>query len=445
MSDTINIPSYIGGHSYRRPDTDERRRLLIARYVRIRAVTKALAAGLTPEDCMLQSMPDASPVKWHLAHTTWFFEVFVLERADPEYIPFDQQYRYLFNSYYNAIGEQYPRPRRGLLSRPSLAEINSYRRSIDEQILCGISERRWPDTLLDAIELGLHHEQQHQELILTDIKHHFWNNPSLPAYRPLPAPPPRPAPALQWLAFEGGRATIGAPASGFSYDNERPQHEVLATPFELASRLVTNGEYAEFIEDGGYERPELWLSDGWALRQRKRWKAPLYWLQDFSGKSGRSFTARKVFTLGGIRSLNADEPVCHISYFEADAYARWRNYRLPTESEWEYVAARSDRAGSGAFLEDGLLHPRVAKATESDLAQMLGDAWEWTCSAYLPYPGFSTSTDNALGEYNGKFMINQMVLRGGSCATSHDHVRPSYRNFFSPHSRWQFSGIRLAR
>jgi ergothioneine biosynthesis protein EgtB len=444
MSDIINTP-YTGGQSYRRPDTDERRRLLIARFARIRAVTKALAAGLTPEDCMLQSMPDASPVKWHLAHTTWFFEVFVLERADPEYVPFDRQYRYLFNSYYNAIGEQYPRPQRGLLSRPSLAEVNSYRRSIDEQVLCGISGGRWPAPLLDTIEIGLHHEQQHQELILTDIKHHFWKNPALPVYRPLPVPPPRPAPALRWLAFAGGRTSIGAATGSFSYDNERPRHDVLASPFELASRLVTNGEYTEFIEDGGYERPELWLSDGWALRQKKRWRTPLYWLYESSARAKSSFTTHKVFTLGGIRSPNANEPVCHISYFEADAYARWCKCRLPTEYEWEHMAAHSGRAGSGAFLEDGLLHPCVAKATESGVAQMLGDAWEWTCSAYLPYPGFRTSMDTALGEYNGKFMINQMVLRGGSCATSRDHVRPSYRNFFLPHSRWQFSGIRLAR
>jgi len=440
MSDIQEISYFIGTDDHDAIDPTEHRKSLAERFARIRAITKELAARLSVEDCMLQSMPDTSPVKWHLAHTTWFFEIFVLERSDPHHIPFDPQYRYLFNSYYDAVGPQYPRARRGLLSRPSLTEIGAYRRTVDEQVLCGLLSGRWPRALLDLIELGLHHEQQHQELILTDIKHGFWGNPDFPAYRMLSVPEIKTAPDHQWIEYEGGRAMVGAASAGFSFDNERPRHAVLLPSFELGSRLVTNGEYAEFIADHGYDRPDLWLSEGWAWRSREHWKAPLYWLHE--EKSGRG-SPERVFTLGGMRAFDANEPVCHISYFEADAYARWRKCRLPTEHEWECAAVKSGSSRAGTFLDSGLLHPGKTMQN-SGIAQLFGDAWEWTQSAYLPYPGFCTA-ESELGEYNGKFMINQMVLRGGSCATPRDHIRSTYRNFFPPHARWQFSGIRLAR
>lgn len=401
-----------------------------ARYARIRQHTEALIEGLSAEDCQVQSMPDASPVKWHLAHTTWFFETFILEAALRDYRPHDPAYRVLFNSYYVGVGERHPRPQRGVLSRPSLQEVLAYRQAVDRrmgELLLGPSPQPW----LDLVELGLQHEQQHQELILTDLKHHFACNPLQPAWRPPSAARPlacRQAPGR--VRIEAGLHEIGHAGPGFAFDNEQPRHRVWLDAYELATRLVTQGEYQRFIDDGGYERPELWLSEGWDVCRRDGWRAPLYWQDDGTH-----------YTLHGRRPRFEDEPVCHVSYYEADAYARWVGARLPTEAEWE-VAARGQAAEPGALLRDAAAcHPRPA--TGSGLAQLYGDCWEWTASAYLPYPGFRPAS-GAVGEYNGKFMINQMVLRGGSCATPSDHIRPSYRNFFPAHARWQFSGIRLA-
>ena len=408
-----------------------------ARLHEVRATTERLCEGLTAEDCQLQSMDDASPVKWHLAHTTWFFETFILERAFPAYRPFDPAYRVLFNSYYVGVGERHPRPQRGLLSRPSLEEVWRYRRHVEARLddwLAGT-----PDTeLLGLLELGLHHEQQHQELILTDLKHHFGCNPIAPAYRAREMPPQGDAAPLRFVHFEGGLVDIGHAGPGFAFDNEAPRHSVWLEPFELSNRLVTQGEYRAFIADGGYERPELWLSEGWDLRQRLQWTAPLYWRPDGSGW--------QLFTLQGQRPLAPAEPVCHLSYFEADAYARWADARLPTEAEWEHACTLTGAralADAGALLDDERFHPAPAHPGRG-LQQLFGDCWEWTASAYLPYPGYR-SAEGAVGEYNGKFMINQMVLRGGSCATPRSHLRASYRNFFPAQARWQFSGLRLAR
>ena len=406
-------------------------------YRRIRALTVAMTDGLSAEDCMVQSMPDASPVKWHLAHITWFFETFVLEAGDDRYVPFDPAFRVLFNSYYVGVGERHPRAERGLVSRPDLDQVFAYRRAIDARVDALLAGRALPDPLLDVVELGLHHEQQHQELLLTDLKHHFWKNPLRPVYRePLGVVDVRSTtlPPATFIERPEGVTQIGDDAGGFAFDNERPRHRVWLQPFAIASRTVTCGEYRRFIDDGGYARPEWWLSDGWDACVQNGWQAPLYWQRDDDGEWMQ-------FTLNGMRAVDADEPVVHVSYYEADAYARWAGMRLPTEAEWECVAARQSPAQ--AHLYDGThVHPR--RTDDSDAAPFFGDVWQWTQSAYLPYPGFRTAP-GAVGEYNGKFMINQMVLRGGSCATPAGHVRPSYRNFFPPQVRWQFSGIRLAR
>ncbi|PPE70698.1 ergothioneine biosynthesis protein EgtB [Caldimonas thermodepolymerans] len=405
-------------------------------YRAVREQTEALAEGLSAEDCLLQSMPDASPVKWHLAHTTWFFETFVLERAVPGYRSVDPAYRRLFNSYYVGVGERHPRPERGMLSRPTLDEVRAYRCLVDERMAGLLAQPDLPDDLAALVELGLHHEQQHQELVLTDLKHHFSRNPLAPAYRPRPPAVHAVHVAGERLTFLGGLVEIGHGGCGFSFDNERPRHRVWLEPYALAARPVTNAEYLAFIADGGYERPELWLSDGWDTRLREGWQAPLYW-QRGPGPSWWHYT------LHGLREVAPDEPVCHVSYYEADAYARWAGARLLTEAEWEHAAQSPPSLASlGTLLEDGVFHPRPA-AAGSGLRQMFGDVWEWTCSAYLPYPGFRPA-EGAVGEYNGKFMVNQMVLRGGSCATPASHLRASYRNFFPPQARWQFSGIRLA-
>jgi len=400
------------------------------RYRSIRRATLALAADLSAEDCALQSMPDASPVKWHLAHTTWFFETFLLER-DPRYPRFDAAYRVLFNSYYNAVGEKHPRAERGMLSRPSLDDVLAYRRHVDDAVLDLLSTDRLPGELL---ELGLQHEQQHQELILTDLKHLLSRNPLKPAYQkkwpltPIRAREPR------WIAHAGGLCEIGHAGPLFAFDNEMPRHRVWIEPFEIASHPVTHGDFIRFIAEGGYRRPELWLAAGWELA--RAWQAPLYWEKDEQGW--------RTFTLHGMVTVDPNTPICHISFFEADAYARWAGARLPTEAEWE-VAARGTPC-SGNFLESGALHPLAAREEPSPgtLPQAFGDVWEWTRSEYAPYPGFRTAA-GAVGEYNGKFMSNQYVLRGGSCATPASHIRATYRNFFPADARWQFSGVRLAR
>jgi ergothioneine biosynthesis protein EgtB len=402
-------------------------------YGAVRSATEALGEPLSAEDAAAQSMEDASPAKWHLAHTTWFFETFVLE-ALPGHRAFDDSYRVLFNSYYNSVGEQHPRPRRGLLTRPSLADVRAYRTHVDERILrhleAGASRQE-----LAVIELGLHHEQQHQELLLTDLKHLFSCNPLRPAYAPSRRPDAGPAKVINWHAWDDGQRWIGHPAEGFAFDNEGPRHRVWLEAFELASRPVTNAEYLAFTEDGGYERPELWLADGWATVQREEWCAPLYW------QEGEA--AWDTFTLAGLEPLRPEDPVTHVSLYEADAYATWACARLPSEQEWECAAWNLPIEGN--FVESGLLHPSPAPRTTDDhAAQLYGDVWEWTRSAYAPYPRYQPP-DGAIGEYNGKFMSSQMVLRGGSCATPQSHMRASYRNFFYPHQRWQFSGIRLAR
>jgi ergothioneine biosynthesis protein EgtB len=407
---------------------------LCAAYESIRAATAQLAAALSAEDCALQSMPDASPVKWHLAHTSWFFETFVLDAQLPGYRAFDPAFRMLFNSYYVQVGARHPRPERGLVSRPGLAEVLEYRRHVDRGIL------QWLDSAprgaaLGLLELGLHHEQQHQELILTDLKHLFSRNPLRPAYRAQrPGAGRGGTPALQWQRFPAGVREIGHAGEGFCFDNEQPRHRVYLEAYELASRLATSAEFAAFIDDGGYARPELWLSDGWDTCCAQGWSAPAYWERDGSGW--------RVFTLHGMRDLEPSEPVSHVSYYEADAFARWSGARLPTEAEWESAAASQPRGGN--FLESGALHPVAASAEGPVLQQLFGDVWEWTGSAYLGYPGYRPVA-GAVGEYNGKFMVNQFVLRGGSCATPRSHIRPTYRNFFAPSARWQFSGIRLAR
>ena len=407
----------------------------VARYRAVRAATERLADPLSAEDCAAQSMPDASPVKWHLAHTSWFFETFLLEPALPGYRPFHPAFRVLFNSYYHGVGAQHPRPRRGLLTRPSLDAVRAYRAYVDEHV-CRWLEDAATGALAPVLELGLHHEQQHQELILTDVKHLLAQNPLRPAYREdLPLPPvPASPPSLAWHRHEAGLRAIGSDGPGFHFDNEGPRHRQWLAAFELASRPVTNREYCAFVEDGSYAAPDTWLSDGWDAARREGWQAPAYWER----RDGAWFE----FTLGGLRALDLDAPVCHVSYYEADAFARWAGARLPTEGEWEVAAGAVPLAGH--FAEEGWLHPAAAPPDAVEPRQLFGDVWEWTQSAYAPYPGFRAAA-GALGEYNGKFMCSQLVLRGGSCATPRGHVRPSYRNFFPPCARWQFSGIRLAR
>ncbi|MEM6989464.1 MAG: ergothioneine biosynthesis protein EgtB [Myxococcota bacterium] len=408
---------------------------LAERYRDVRRASETLVAPLETEDYGLQSMPDASPPKWHLAHTTWFFETFLLVPSCEGYQPFNEQFGYLFNSYYNSVGGMHPRPKRGLLSRPTVAEVFRYRQHVDALVIDLLRRGDLSDRELATIEVGLHHEQQHQELLLTDIKHAFAQNSMRPAYIDSRRPVERVvATEMRWAAFEGGMVELGHTGHGFGFDNEFPRHSVHVEPFELASRLTTNGEFIDFIEDGGYERPELWLSDGWSLVQQEGWGAPLYWER----RDGRWYA----FTLWGMRPVDPAAPVCHVSYYEADAFASWSGARLPRESEWE--VASNTAAVEGSFVESGSFHPMPLKKGDARMAQMFGDVWEWTASAYGPYPGFRT-LGGALGEYNGKFMCNQMVLRGGSCATPRSHIRASYRNFWHPHTRFQFSGIRLAR
>ena len=403
---------------------------LLERYREVRATTERIVAPLSPEDATVQSMPDASPAKWHLAHTSWFFETFVLESAALDYRPFHPRFRVLFNSYYNTVGDQHPRPERGLVSRPSLAEIRDYRAHVDDRVARLIERGALSEELAAVVDLGLHHEQQHEELALTDLKHMLAQNPLRPTYRDLPVPPAADPGPLRWYSQPGGIASIGFEGDSFSFDNERPRHRVLLEPFALASRAVTNGEYLEFIRAGGYTESSLWLSDGWAKVNSEGWRRPLYWSEDLNAH----------YTLGGQRDIDPAAPVCHVSYYEADAFARWAEARLPTEAELEHAAAAQPVAGN--FLESGLLQPAAARG--SGLTQLYGDVWEWTSSAYGPYPGFRPLR-GSLGEYNGKFMCSQLVLRGGSCTTPTLHMRSTYRNFFYPDARWQYSGIRLAR
>lgn len=406
---------------------------LAERYARVRKLTEALAAPLAPEDCVVQSMPEASPTKWHLAHTSWFFEAFVLAPFAAGFAPHDPHYGYLFNSYYEAEGPRHSRNRRGLLSRPTLAEVHAYRRSVDERIgelLSTLHRLRESQPITERIVLGLEHERQHQELLLTDIHHVFSNNPLGPAYLRSRPRERRPGPELAFVQQAEGVRWVGHGGHQFSFDNERPRHRVYLQSFAIATRLVTNAEYLAFIEDGGYGRAELWVADGFAMAKAQGWTAPLYWRRD----------GELEFTLSGWQPLDPDAPVSHVSWYEADAYARWFGARLPTESEWEAVAESLPIDGN--FLDTGKLSPDIASSDEP--AQLFGDCWEWTGSPYVPYPGFRPLA-GALGEYNGKFMCNQMVLRGGSCLTSRDHVRATYRNFFYPDARWQMTGIRLAR
>jgi ergothioneine biosynthesis protein EgtB len=398
-------------------------------YDQVRQRSLRLAEPLSPEDCGAQSMPDASPVKWHLAHTTWFFETFILERREAGFAPFHPAFRVLFNSYYNGVGAKHPRPQRGLLSRPSLDEVRAYRLDVDRRMARLLATQDADAGLAALVELGLQHEQQHQELMLTDVKHLLAQNPLHPAYLDEPLPPSKPVAPLDWLCFDGGIGMIGHEGDGFCFDNELPRHRVLEAPFALASRLVTNGEYREFIEAGGYREPSLWLSEGWDRVCAGEFAHPLYWV-DADGEWME-------FTLHGLRPLDPARPVTHVSLYEADAYARWRGARLPTEAEWELAA--HGLAATAA----GTLHPAAAAGGDR-LAAMFGVCWQWTSSSYAPYPGYAPAS-GALGEYNGKFMVNQYVLRGSSCVTPAGHARASYRNFFAAGARWQFTGIRLAR
>ncbi len=408
---------------------------LRARFDAVRADTRRLAAPLTAEDCQPQSMPDASPIKWHLAHTTWFFETFVLEPLAANFQPFHADYRVLFNSYYQSVGDQHPRPQRGLLTRPALAEIYQYREQVEIEVLTLLDGGDLDDAALDVIELGVHHEQQHQELILTDVKHLFFQNRLQPAYVAISPPAAQSVPRIDWTTCAGGVQRIGHDGGEFAFDNETPRHRVVVEPHRLANRLVTVGEFLAFMEDGGYSNPALWLSDGWATVCERGWDAPLYWTRHEDGW--------RVFTLGGTRELRRDEPVVHLSLYEADAFARWAGARLPTEGEWELAAGGEFKDGN--FVESGLFHPRpLSQVGSGGMRQLFGDVWEWTQSPYTAYPGYRPPA-GALGEYNGKFMANQIVLRGGSCATPRTHIRATYRNFFPPDSRWQFSGLRLAK
>lgn len=407
---------------------------LAGQFQAVRGTTERLADGLEPEDMVVQSMPDVSPTKWHLAHTSWFFEQFVLMPHLAGYSPLEPVYLYLFNSYYHQAGERHCRDQRGYISRPTVSEVYAYRRRVDDavlELLDGLDEEQFA-TLAPLMALGLHHEQQHQELLLTDIKHVFSVNPLRPAYTAHAAAQNGPAP-LRWHALDGGVHEIGHTGDGFAYDNESPRHRVFLEPYELASRLVTNGEYLEFMEDGGYSRPELWLSLGWAQLEEEGWSEPFYWEE----RDGRW----QLYTLAGMRDVDPAEPVSHLSYFEADAYARWAGARLPTEAEWEHAATGVPIRGN--FADSPRLHPAPAESSDG-LSQLYGDLWEWTSSSYAPYPGFQPA-EGAVGEYNGKFMCNQYVLRGGSCATPAGHIRSSYRNFFPPDATWQFTGVRLAR
>jgi ergothioneine biosynthesis protein EgtB len=402
----------------------------------MRSQTEHLCEPLETEDYVVQTITDVSPPKWHLAHTSWFFEQFILDPSDNGYERFHPLYGYLFNSYYNLAGEYHPRVKRGVLSRPTVSQVYDYRKHVTDNIV-DLLEKVTDEELgriAPTVVLGINHEQQHQELLVTDIKHILWSNPIEPVYRERQIAAAQPLPPVDWLEFQGGVHEIGFAGSGFTFDNELPRHRVYLNDFRLASRLVTNGEYLQFMADGGYQRPELWLSDGWYTLNEQKWDSPMYW----ENRDGEWWN----FTLSGTRRVVEDEPVCHISHYEADAYARWASKRLPTEMEWEIASCGLPIAGN--LVESERYHPApLSQTSDSDTRQFFGDVWEWTQSAYLPYPGFEP-LPGAVGEYNGKFMSSQMVLRGGSCATPASHIRATYRNFFQPYLRWQFTGLRLA-
>jgi ergothioneine biosynthesis protein EgtB len=421
-----------------RPRADE----LVRRFRATREATLSLVGPLSAEDCQVQSMPDASPVKWHLAHTTWFFETFVLSGFGAPYTPFDDAYRMLFNSYYNAIGDKHPRPHRGLLSRPPLHDVMRYRSHVDHAITGLLQTHSGDKALLDLVEIGVNHEQQHQELILTDVKHMLSQSPLKPAYRAETAKSVSSGSApMTWTHYDGGIVQQGNTGERFCFDNETPAHNALLIPYDLANRLITQQEFNDFISDGGYRRPELWLSMGWDKVTSEGWNAPMYW---------EGPTSLRAFTLFGLQEMDPHAPVTHISYFEADAYARWAQARLPREAEWEWAAGQlpaSELETATGMLESNSFHPQAVApnaAAISHPSQMFGEVWEWTCSPYDAYPKYSPAS-GAIGEYNGKFMCNQYVLRGGSCVTPRSHIRATYRNFFPPEARWQFSGLRLAR
>ncbi|NMH61019.1 ergothioneine biosynthesis protein EgtB [Alteromonas ponticola] len=406
------------------------------RYQRVRQMSLWLCKPLLIEDYGLQAAAEVSPPKWHLAHTTWFFETFLLKPHSPGYQAYHPEFERLFNSYYQGVGPQFQRPHRGLLSRPTLEQVESYRKRVDDAMMRLIETLHQPD-ILALIELGLHHEQQHQELMLTDIKFSFSANPLLPVYCDIPLTNAENAnSALNWTAFKHATIRQGFSDDGFHFDNETPVHEVIVPPFKMANRLITNEEFLQFIDDGGYHDPLLWLSDGWQMKQQLDWSAPLYWQ-----KHDEQWHE---YTLHGLAPLLPASPVTHVSYYEAEAFARWAGKKLPTESQWEYAKTTTETEGDEQLLIEGeqpIFHPASAGSL-TQLSQLFGSCWEWTQSAYLPYPGYQPMA-GAVGEYNGKFMCNQMVLKGGSCATPADHIRSSYRNFFYPKDRWQFSGIRL--
>ncbi len=406
---------------------------LLGQYQQVRNFTEKLCIPLETEDFVVQSMPDVSPTKWHLAHTTWFFETFILKPSSTNYRPFNEQFEYLFNSYYNGIGEQFPRPHRGLLTRPTVKQVFEYRDYVDNAMVQWMNQPTGPANA-DTLLLGLNHEQQHQELMLTDIKHVFSINPTYPVYKESRFNESGSLTPISWHDFQGGAFEIGFTEQSFHYDNEGPVHQQIVPSFQLANRLVSNQDYLEFIEDDGYKRPELWLSEGWSWLTKHQLSHPFYWrMQDGTFLE---------FTLQGLKNLDLSAPVSHLSLFEADAFARWANARLPTEFEWEVASKQVGIEGN--FANNEIFNPIAHADPSNKLQQMFGDVWEWTSSSYSPYPGFKPA-DGAIGEYNGKFMCNQYVLRGGSCATSLDHIRHTYRNFFPADARWQFSGLRLAR
>ncbi|MGY9055586.1 MAG: ergothioneine biosynthesis protein EgtB [Alphaproteobacteria bacterium] len=441
MQDTINSDHMVGR-------TADDRGALIAQFLAVRAQTEALAAPLSPEDQTVQSMPDTSPTKWHRAHTTWFFETFLLNEFSDGYEPVHPDYAFLFNSYYEQAGPRHARPRRGMITRPGIAEIAAYRVAVDQRMVAlleSVASAKWP-AVAERVTLGLHHEMQHQELLVMDVKHVLSCNPTGPAYSPPPAPATGTTAPQSWVAYDGGLVDVGHRGNDFAFDNEGPAHQVYLRPFRLASRPVTCGAWLEFMADGGYGKPELWLSEGWGTVQAEGWDSPLYWQQAEDGGWQR-------FTLHGWQPVDPREPVNHVSYFEADAYARWTGFRLPSEVEWEVAIAdqnadqvAGDHAIDGQFLEQGVTEPQPAFADQANggLQQAWGTVWEWTQSPYSPYPGFR-SPAGALGEYNGKFMINQMVSRGGCAWTPRNQMRPTYRNFFPPGTRWHCSGLRLAQ